>query len=135
MPFVHLCVSICIIVADQCFQYVDDLGSSAFTFEQILDYLTVVFESLEESGLKFSLSKCEFGPKELTFLGNTISSEDMSPNKTKVSEFSSKLKTPKLSSKSAALLDTSNTLDASFQTWVRNYFPSTLSCYLKMNLN
>ena len=83
------------IVADQCLQYVDDLGTAAFTFEQFLDNLTAIFESREKTGPKFSPSKCELGPKETTFLGNTISSEGMSPNKTKVSEFSSTPKTPK----------------------------------------
>ena len=83
------------IVADQCFQFVDDLGTAAFTFEQSLDNLTALFASIEKTGLKFSPFNCEFGLKEVTFLGNTISDEDLSPKKTKVSEFLSTLNTPK----------------------------------------
>ena len=82
------------IVVDQCFQYVDDLGTAAFTFEQFLDNLTAICKIIEKTCLKFSPSKCVFGLEELTFLGNSISSEGMSPNKTKVSEFLSTLKTP-----------------------------------------
>ena len=63
------------IIADQCFQYVDDLGTAAFTFEQFLDNLTAIFESTAETGLKFSPSMCELGPIEMTFLSNTVSSE------------------------------------------------------------
>ena len=83
------------VVADQCFQYVADLGTAAFTFEQFLDNLTAIFESIEKTGNKFSLSKCEFGFKEMTILGSTISGKGMSPNITKVSEFLKTLKLPK----------------------------------------
>ena len=83
------------IVADQFFQYVDDLRTAAFTFGQFLDNLTAIFESKENTGLQISPSKCELGLIESTFLGNTISSEGMSAIKTKDSEFLSTLKTPK----------------------------------------
>ena len=83
------------IVADQCFQYVDDLGTAAATFEEFATNLEAIFKCVEKTGLKFTPGKCEFGLKEMTFLGNTITSEGVLPNKTKVTEFLSTLKVPK----------------------------------------
>ena len=83
------------IVAEQCFQYVDDLGTAAKTFEEFVTKIEAIFKCVEKTGLRFTPGKCEFGIKEMTFLGTTISSEGMSPNKTKVSEFLSTLKPSK----------------------------------------
>ena len=83
------------IVADQCFQYVDDLGTAAKTFEGFITYIEAIFVCIEKAGLKITPGKCEFGLKEMTFLGNTITSQDMQPDKKKVSGFLSTLKVPK----------------------------------------
>ena len=83
------------IVADQCFQYVDDLGTAAKTFEEFIANLEAIIECIQKTGLRLTPSKCEFGLKEMTFLGNTITSEGMSPNKTKVTDFLATLKPPK----------------------------------------
>ena len=83
------------IVADQCFQYVDDLGTAANTFDEFINNLKAIFVCIEKAGLKFTPSKCEFGLKEMTFLGNTITNEGMQPDKKKVTDFLSTLKVPK----------------------------------------
>ena len=83
------------IVADQCFQYVDDLGTAANTFDEFINNLKAIFVCIEKAGLKFTTSKCEFGLKEMTFLGNTITNEGMQPDKKKVTDFLSTLKVPK----------------------------------------
>ena len=49
------------IVADQCFQYVDHLGTAAKTFEEFMTNLEAIFNCIAKTGLKFTLSKCEFG--------------------------------------------------------------------------
>ena len=92
--FMRKCIYPCI-VADQCFQYVDDLGTAAKTFEEFIANLEAIFECIQKTGLRLTPSKCEFGLKEITFLGNTNTSEGMSPNKTKVSDFLATLKPPK----------------------------------------
>ena len=51
------------IVADQCFQYVDDLGTAASSFEDFLTNLRAIFVCIEKAGLKLSPGKCEFGLK------------------------------------------------------------------------
>ena len=83
------------IVADQCFQYVDDLGTAVLTFEDFNNNLKAIFKAIEQAGLKFTPGKCEFGLKEMTFLGNTITSEGVRPDKKKVSDFLLTLKIPK----------------------------------------
>ena len=72
-------------VADHCFQYVDDLGTAASTFEQFLTNLQAVFDAVKKTGHKF-FSKCEFSLKEMTFLGNSISKECISSDKKKVTD-------------------------------------------------
>ena len=84
------------IVADQCFQYVDDLGTAAATCEEFATNLEALFKCVWKTGLKFTPGKCEFGLRKMTYLGNTIPSEGMLPNKTKVTEFLSTLKIPKI---------------------------------------
>ena len=74
------------IVADQCFQDVDDLGTAAKTFEECITNIEAIFVCIEKAGLNFTPGKCEFGLKEMTFLGNTITSQGMQPDKKKVSE-------------------------------------------------
>ena len=58
-----------VIKADQCAQYVDDIGIAAITPEQLIKNLRVVFQCLRKAGLKLSMAKCQFGVKELDFLG------------------------------------------------------------------
>ena len=67
--------------ADQCFQYVDDLGTAVNTFDEFITNLKAFF-CREKAGLKFTPGKCEFGLKEMTFLGsNTITNEGVQPDK------------------------------------------------------
>ena len=73
------------IANDQCFQYVDDLGTGARSFEELLSNLRSIFQCIRTSGLKLTMNKCEFGVAE-TYLGSTISSSGTSPNREKVSE-------------------------------------------------
>ena len=42
------------IVADQCFQYVDDLGTAAKTFEEFIANLEVIFECIQKTGLRLT---------------------------------------------------------------------------------
>ena len=37
------------IVADQCFQFVDDLGTAAFTFKLFWENLTAIFQTIEKN--------------------------------------------------------------------------------------
>ncbi len=60
--------------------YLDDLIISAPTFQELLVRLKELFSLLTSSRVKFNLSKCTFGLKEVTFLGHRISAERSQPN-------------------------------------------------------
>ena len=58
-----------VIKADQCAQYVDDIGIAANTPEQMIKNLRAIFQCLRKAGLKLSIAKCHFGVQEVDFLG------------------------------------------------------------------
>ena len=84
-----------VIKADQCPQYVDDIGIAAKTTEQLIENLRAVFQRLRKSGLKLSMTKCHFGLQELYFLGRTIKTKGMAPQKQKINKFLEKVKFPR----------------------------------------
>ena len=92
--FMRLYLDACI-AEDKCFQYVDDLGTAAHTFEELLDNLRRIFECIRKSGLKLTVHKCEFGLSEIQFLGSSITTQGMPPNRVKVEKFLKSLKMPK----------------------------------------
>ena len=61
--------------ADQCAQYVDDIGFAANDAEQLIKNLRATFQCIRRAGLKLTMHKCHFGTKKLT------SSVEQSPPK------------------------------------------------------
>ena len=76
------------IKADQCAQYVDDIGIAANDTKQLCTNIRTVFECIRNAGLKPSMSKCHFGVKQVDFLGRTITPHGIAPQADKVKEFS-----------------------------------------------
>ena len=66
---------------DQCAQYVDDIGIAAITPEQLIKNLRAVFQCLRKAGLKLSIAKCHFGVQQVDFLGRTITTNGVAPQK------------------------------------------------------
>ena len=83
------------IKADQCAQYVDDIGIAANDSTQLCINIKTVFECIRKAGLKLTMAKCHFGVKQVDFLGRTITPEGVSPQTEKVKQFLQKLKFPK----------------------------------------
>ena len=83
-----------VIKADQCAQYVDDIGIAANTPEQMINNLRPVFECLRRAGLKLSTPKCHFGIQEIDFLGRTITTKGRAPQKQKITKLLEKVKFP-----------------------------------------
>ena len=81
--------------ADQCAQYVDDIGIAAKTPEQLIKNLRPVFQCLRKAGLKLSMAKCHFGIQEVDFLGRTITTKGVTPQKQKITKFLEKVKFPR----------------------------------------
>ena len=61
-----------VIKADQCAQYVDDIGIAANSVTQLIRNIRAVFECIRQAGLKLFIDKCHFGVTEIEFLGRMI---------------------------------------------------------------
>ena len=68
-----------VIKADQCAQYVDDIGIAANTLTQLIRNIRAVFECILKAGLKLTIEKCHFGVTEIEFLRRTITPHGVAP--------------------------------------------------------
>ena len=84
-----------VIKADQCAQNVDDIGIAANTSEQFFKNLRAVFQCLRKAGPKLSMTKCHFGVQEVDFLGRTITTNGVAPQKQKIAKFLEKVNFPR----------------------------------------
>ena len=84
-----------VIKADQCAQYVDDIGIAANTPEKLIKNLRAVFQCLRKDGLKLSMAKCQFGVQEVDFLGRTITTKGVAPQKRNITKFLEKVTFPR----------------------------------------
>ena len=104
-----------VIKADQCAQYVDDIGIAANDAEHLIKNLRATFECIREAGLKLFMHKCHFGATEIEFLGRTITPEVVKPQKERITNFLEKTKFPKSKKDLQRYLGFSN--------YYRNYIP------------
>ena len=84
-----------VVKADQCDQYVDDIGIAAKIATDLIWNIRAIFKCIRQAGLKITSEKCHFGVKQVEFLGRTISSKGLSPQSHKIQNFLSKLRFPK----------------------------------------
>ena len=68
-----------VIKADQCAQYVDDIGIAANNADHLIANLRTTFKYIQDAGLKLTMQKCHFGAKETDFLGRTITPQGVKP--------------------------------------------------------
>ena len=84
-----------VVKADQCAQYVDDIGIAANNATDLTRNIRAVFQCIRNAGLKLTIEKCHFGVRQVEFLGRTISSDGVSPQAHKIQNFLNKLRFPK----------------------------------------
>ena len=84
-----------VVKADQCAQYVDDIGIAANNATNLTRNIRAVFQCIRNAGLKLTYEKCHFGVRQVEFLGRTISSEAVSPQAHKIQNFLNKLRITK----------------------------------------
>ena len=84
-----------VVKADQCAQYVDDIGIAANKATDLTRNLRAVFKCVRQTGLKMTIEKSHFGVRKVEFLGRTISSEGVSSQSHKIQNFLTKLRFPK----------------------------------------
>ena len=81
-----------VVKADQCAQYVDDIGIAANNVKDLTRNIRAVFKCFRQTGLNLTIEKCRFGVRQVEFLGRTTSSERVSPQFHKTQNFLSKLR-------------------------------------------
>ena len=104
-----------VVKADQCAQYVDDIGIAGKNAMDFTPNRRAVFKCIRQARLKLTIEKCHFGVRQVEFLGRTISSDGVSPQFHKVQNFLSKLRF--LKSKEALQRYVGSGI------YYRNYFP------------
>ena len=104
-----------VIKADQCAQYVDDIGIAANDADHLIANLRATFKCIQEAGLKFKMHKCHFGATEIDFLGRTIIPQGVKHQRQNVQNFLEKTKFPKSKKSLQSSLG--------FLNYYRNYVP------------
>src|SRR5271167_968001 len=64
--------------------YLDDIIIYSKTFEQHIDHISQVFNSLQQAQLKIKLKKCYFCLPSITFLGHVVGRNGIKPDPTKI---------------------------------------------------
>ena len=105
-----------VIKADQCAQYVDDIGIAANEAEQLINNIRATFQCIQNAGLKLTMHKCRCGATENDFLGRTITpAQRVKPQRHRVQNF---LENTKFSKSKKALQRY-----LGFLNYNRNYIP------------
>ena len=80
-----------VVKADQCAQYVDDIGIAANNATNLTRNIQAVFKCIRQAGLKLTFAKSHFGVRQVEFPGRRISPEGISPQARKIQNFLDKL--------------------------------------------
>ena len=106
-----------VVKADQCAQYIDDIGIAANNATDLIRNIRAVFKCIRQAGLKLTIGKCHFGVRQVEFLGRTISPEGIAPQARKIHNYYDKLRFPKSKKALQRYLG--------FVKYYRYYFPRT----------
>ena len=85
-----------VIKADQCAQYVDDIGIAANDADHLIANLRATLKCIQEADLKLTMHKFHFGAKEIDFLGRTITPQGVKPQEQNVQNFLEKKQVPEV---------------------------------------
>ena len=97
-----------VVKADQCAQYVDDIGIAANNATDLTRSIWAVFKCIRQAGLKLTIEKCHFGVRQ-------VAPEGISAQARKIQNFLDKLRFPKSKKALKRYLG--------FVNYYRNYIP------------
>ena len=83
------------IKADQCAQYVDDIGIAANYAEELINNLRATFQCIQKGGLKLGMHKCHFDATEIHFMGRAITHASLKPQRPRLKNSLENKKLPK----------------------------------------
>ena len=81
-----------VIKADQCAQYVADIGIAANTLQHLIKNVRAVFQCLRKASLKLSMAKNHFEVQEVDIFGRTITTKGEAPKNKRLPNSSKKSK-------------------------------------------
>ena len=81
-----------VVKADQCAQYVDDIGIAASNAADFTRSIWAVFHYICRARSKLKIENSQFGVRQVEFLGKTISSEGVSQHTHKIQKFLNKFR-------------------------------------------
>ena len=110
-----------VVKADQCAQYVDDIGIAANNATDLSRNIRAVFRCFRQAGFKLKIDKCHFGVRQVEFLGRTILPKEISPQARKIQNFLDTLRLPKSKKALQRYLG--------FVNYYRNYIPRMTEKY------
>ena len=84
-----------VIKADECAQYVDDIGIAVNDADHLFKNLRATFEYIREAGSELTMDRCHFGATEINFLGRTNIPEGVKSQKNRITNFLEKTNFPK----------------------------------------
>ena len=76
-----------VVKADQCAQYVDDIGIAANNATDLTRNIRAVFRCIRNAGLKLTIENCHFGVTQVEFLGRTFHPREYHHNPKKFKTF------------------------------------------------
>ena len=109
-----------VVKADQCAQYVDDIGITANNATDLTRNIRAVFKCFRQAGLMLTIKKYHFGIRQGEFLGRTISPEGISPQARKIQKFLDKLRFPSRKKRYSDIWVSSTTTEGIFPGWLKN---------------
>ena len=67
-----------------CLVYLDDILIFSESFEQQIERIKVIFNKIEQAGLKLAPSKCNFFLEKVSFLGHIVSKDGLQTDPEKI---------------------------------------------------
>ena len=107
-----------VVKADQCAQYVDDIGIATNNATDLTRSIRAVLQCIHNAVLKLTIEEGHFGATQVEFLRKSISSQGVSPQTHKIQNFLNKLRFPKSKKAFQRYLG--------FVTYYKNYIPKWL---------